>query len=151
MKITCKYCGIVDRPHHCPKSKRKTDRTRIDNKVYESKEYREVREEVLEDHNYICLWSLYVDGKIVKAEITHHIIEILEDESKSKDYNNLIPLQGFNHKHHVHRLYFINKEKTQELLRKMIRDFKNGDKELGKYHGKVKEIEKASPPTSKLF
>lgn len=145
MKTTCKYCGIVDRPHNCPHVKRKTDRTRADNKVYESKEYREVRQEVLEDHDYICLWSLYIDGKIVKADITHHIIEVLEDESKATDYFNLIPLQAFNHKHQVHRLYLINKEKMQELLRNMLYDFKNGDKELGKYRDKVKEIEKVSP------
>ncbi len=138
MKTTCKYCGIVDRPHHCPHSKRKADRTRIDNKVYESKEYREVREEVLSDYNYICLWSLYVDGRIRAADVTHHIVEILEDESKATDYNNLIPLSDYSHKNEVHVLYLSDKVKTQDLLMEMLRDYKNGDMTLGKYKNKVK-------------
>lgn len=142
MKITCKYCGVVEKPHICPHSKRKTDRTRIDNKVYESKEYRTTRRRVLEDHRGICLWSLYVVGQIQKAEVTHHIIEILDDVSKATDYNNLIPLSNCNHHLEVHKLYSINKIKTQELLRLMLKDFKNGDFTLGKYKEVATRLEK---------
>ena len=132
MKTTCKICGIVEKPHKCPHSKRKLDRTRADNKVYESKQYRKARKNVLAIFDNNCLWSLFVDGKIRKTNVTHHIIEILEDESKSADTSNLIPLTEANHKL-VHRLYLIDKTRIQELLRKMILDYNNGDIELGKY------------------
>lgn len=132
MKTTCKICGIVERPHKCPYSKRKFDRDRVDNKAYESKGYRKARIKVLKAFDNNCLWSLFVDGKIRKTNITHHIVEILEDESKSSDISNLIPLTEANHKL-VHKLYLIDKPRIQELLRKMIFDYNNGDIELGKY------------------
>lgn len=145
MKVSCKYCGVVNKPHQCPHAKRKTDRNRIDNKVYESKEYRELRTEVLDDYNHMCLWSLYIEGKVIGADRTHHIIEIVQDESKAIDYYNLIPL---NHNKHdeVHRLYKLNpyiKRKVQRLLVDMIKSFKAGDKTLGKYKDRFKNI---SPP-----
>lgn len=150
MKITCKYCGIVSKPHKCPhKPKRKTDRNRSDNKVYESKEYRKLRVEVLDDYNYTCLWALYIQGQVVEADRTHHIIEILDDESKAVDYFNLIPLHHTSHEA-VHKLYKLNDEiklKVQDLQRQMIKSFKEGDKTLGKYKNSLKEILKnISPP-----
>ena len=140
MKVTCKYCGIVDKPHKCPHSKRKTDRTRVDNKIYESKEYRELRADVLEDYKYICLWSLYVDGKVIRADRTHHIIEVMEDESKALEYYNLIPLNHIFHEE-VHRLYKINsatKREVQELLRDMIKSYKENDFTIGKYRDRIR-------------
>ena len=152
MKITCNYCGIVDRPHKCLHIKRKTDRTRIDNKVYESKEYRAVRQDVLNDYNDMCLWSLYIDGKVVKADTTHHIIEIMDNESKATEYDNLIPLQeSFNHKE-VHRLYKVNsriKKKVQDLLRDMLKAYKANDFTLSKFEYRLKDIEKSTPPIFK--
>lgn len=142
MKVSCKYCGIVTKPHVCPYNKRKTDRTRIDNKVYESKEYRELRAQVLEDYKYICLWSLYIKGKGVEADRTHHIIEVVQDESKATDYFNLIPLNHLEHDE-VHRLYKLNpiiKAEIQQLLRDMIKSFNEGDKTLGKYKERFKKI-----------
>lgn len=136
MKTTCKICGIVERPHKCPYSKRRFDRTRIDNKVYESKQYRKARKKVLKAFDNNCLWSLFVDGKIRKTNITHHIVEILEDENKSSDASNLIPLTEDNH-NLVHKLYLTDKFKIQELLRQMINDYKNGDIELGKFKERV--------------
>lgn len=133
MKITCKYCGIVSKPHHCPNNKRITDKDRTDKKVYRTGRYQKVREEVLKDYNYTCLWSLYVDGIIKAADETHHIVEILEDENLAYDYDNLIPLEYYNHHDVVHELYKKDKAKVQEILRKMCNDYKNGDKTLGKY------------------
>ena len=140
MKVTCKYCGIVDKPHKCPHSKRKTDRTRADKKIYESKEYRKLRREILDDYRYICLWSLYIYGKIVIADRTHHIIEINEDESKALDYYNIIPLNKDVHEY-IHKLYDLNdgtKKIVQALLRDMIKSFKDGDLTRGKFKGILK-------------
>jgi 5-methylcytosine-specific restriction endonuclease McrA len=135
MKTTCKYCGIVDKPHHCPHSKkyRKTDNVRVDKKIYRTTKYQKVRQDVLNDYNYICLWSLYVDGEIKPADEVHHIVEILENEKLAYEYDNLIPLEYYNHHDKVHELYKKDKAKIQDLLRKMCIDYKNGDKTLGKY------------------
>lgn len=132
MKISCSYCGIVDKPHRCPKRQRRTDRARVDNKVYESKEYRKVRKKVLEAYDYKCLWSIYVDGRVRTGELTHHIIEVLEDESKATDFNNLIPLTDRNHDI-VHKLYKKDKEKVQRILKAMLDDYSNGIIEFKKY------------------
>jgi 5-methylcytosine-specific restriction endonuclease McrA len=148
MKISCKYCGVVSKPHHCPHSKRKTDRTRIDNKIYESKEYRKLRKEVLKDYNYMCLWSLYIVGRVVKADTTHHIIEILDDESKATEYDNLIPLEESQAHKEVHALYKCNdvvKRKVQGLLREMIKAYKAKDFTLKKFKSRLDEIKKSTP------
>ena len=149
MKTTCAYCGIVDRPHICPYRKRRTDRTRIDNKIYESKEYRKLRKEVLEDFNYVDVFSFYIEDKGIEADTTHHIIEVLEDRSKANDYNNLIPLSEKCHKL-VHVLYRNKKikYKIQDLLRRMREEYLKGDRTIGKF---AKEYEKiVSPPTNKI-
>lgn len=141
MKISCRYCGIVDKPHICTRRKRTRDRTRKDNKVYDSKEYRKARKKVLETYNGICLWSLYVDGQIVKADVTHHIVEVLDDITKGKSYDNLIPLSNKSHDI-VHRLYKINKEAIQNILYSMIEDYKIGDFKLKKYRDEVAAMER---------
>lgn len=135
MKVTCKSCGIVNKPHICPHKKenrRRYDKDREDKKIYKTKRWQELREQVLQDYNYICLWSFYIDGEIVEANEVHHIVEILEDESKAYDDDNLIPLEYWQHKY-IHDLYKKNKAKAQELLHKMQESYVKGDRTLGKY------------------
>lgn len=138
MKITCRYCGIVEKPHRCPKSN-KIKRSRTDSKAYSKKGYKRVRLEVLEDYNFRDLFSLFVLGKYVSANVTHHIVEVLEDESKAEDYDNLIPVAEFTHDL-IHDLYKIDKEKTQVILRRMLKDSTSSIESLGKYKEEIKEI-----------
>ena len=152
MKITCIHCGIVNRPHACPYKKRKTDRNRVDNIIYESKEYRKLRREVLEDFNYIDVFQFYVNSVTIQATTTHHIVEVLEDESKAVDYDNLIPLNEHASHKLIHNLYNRNtrtKIKLQELLKKMRQDYLNNDRELGRYEAEFNKI--ISPPILKKF
>lgn len=132
MKSTCKYCGIVNKPHVCPHIKRKTNNNREDRRVYKTSKWQKTRELILDEYNHICLWSLYIDGRVVKADVVHHIVEILEDKNLSYEEDNLIPLEYYNHTM-IHEMYKTNKNKTQNLLRMMINSYKNGDKTLGKY------------------
>lgn len=123
MKITCKYCGIVQKPHQCPHAKRTYDYNREDKKVYSDSRYKQVREEVLKDYNNICLLTLLLEKKVRVAEEVHHIVELNEDLTLGYDYNNLIPLTEFRHTQ-VHLLYKKNKkikEKTQEILKNICR------------------------------
>lgn len=132
MKMICKYCGIVEKPHKCNKSKRNTDVNREDKQIYRSAKWQHKRLEILELYNYICLWSYYVCGKIVVANNVHHIVEITNDSSLAFDDNNLIPLSGEAH-NIVHKLYKYNETWTKNLLSVLIRDYKYGDLLLGKY------------------
>lgn len=148
MKISCLYCGIVDKPHDCPrrnKTIKPTDRTREDNKVYESKRYRKIRRKVLEDYDYLCLWSFYIEGKIVRAKDVHHIVEITDDNTKAYDYDNLIPLEEGVHRPFIHNLYKINKEYIQNLLRDMLKAYQEEDFTLGKFK------DRQYPPTIKKY
>lgn len=134
MKVSCKYCGIVNKPHKCPHIKLKwsKDNDRADKKIYRTTRWQNARENILDEYNNICLWSLYVDGEIVQADRVHHIVEVLEDETLAYDYGNLIPLDKYKH-NYIHELYKTNKVEVQDLLRKMIESYQKGDRALGKY------------------
>lgn len=144
MKIACKYCGIVSKPHDCPrKPKRKNkSRYRKDVSVYNTKAYRRERENILDTYNKACLWSVYVIGETKVADEVHHIIEVLEDESKGTEPSNLIPLTSSAHDF-IHDLYDCNadvKYEIQELLRLFKREYESGCYELGKYRKTVEKI-----------
>lgn len=144
MKIACKYCGIVSKPHDCPrKPKRKNkSRYRKDVSIYNTGAYKRERRNIMDTYNNICLWSLYVIGETRKADEVHHIIEVLEDESKGTDTGNLIPLTSEAHDF-IHDLYEFNadvKYEIQELLRLFKREYECGCYELGKYKRTVEKI-----------
>ena len=125
MKIACKYCGIVSKPHDCPrKPKRKNkSRYRKDVSVYNTKAYRRERENILDTYNKACLWSVYVIGETKVADEVHHIIEVLEDESKGTEPSNLIPLTSSAHDF-IHDLYDCNadvKEAEKIMSEKQVR------------------------------
>lgn len=152
MKTTCKYCGIVENPHSCPHKRRRTDRNRIDNKIYESDEYRNLHKDVLADYNHIDIWCMYVHCRVVRGNITHHVIEIIEDESLALEYDNLIPVNDRSHKE-IHILYKDLKIKRliQALQTEMAKDFLNGDRTVGKYKEQLENIFQISPPPFDFF
>jgi hypothetical protein len=104
--------------HICPvalKEKNKADAKRDDKKIYRDKRWRKLREEVLEDQEHICLWSLYVEGIIRYANVGHHIVEIIVDESKAYIRENVIGVNKYSHDI-IHNLYKSNKEETMSVL-----------------------------------
>lgn len=107
--------------------KRREKKDRIDNAVYSTRKWRKLRALVLDEHNYICLYTLYKEGRIEKAECVHHIVEILENEKIAFEEYNLIPLSKEKHKL-IHELYKEDKEKVQEELREYKRRWKAGDR-----------------------
>lgn len=138
MKMTCKYCGIVNKPHRCPhiKTKWNRDNNRNDKRIYRTSMWQRTRDNILDEYNHICLWSLYIDGEIVQADRVHHIVELLEDETLAYEDDNLIPLDQYKH-NYIHELYKTNKIAVQDLLRKMIESYQKGDRTLGKYRKMV--------------
>lgn len=135
MKMSCGYCGIVEKPHQCPKSSKakwNRDNKRGDKQAYRTAKWQRLRAKVLLNHNYICLWSFYVKGEVVPANTVHHIVEVLDDSTLTFDENNLIPLSSAAHSI-VHDLYKEDKTKIQILLRKMKKSFAEGDRTLKKF------------------
>lgn len=128
-KITCQYCGIVDRPHDCPKkikSKiKRTSKYNRDKEIYWSNEWIETREEIREEQNNIDLFSYYVVGVIKQVECVHHIVLINNDYDLVFNINNLIGVSFNSHKC-IHELYKINMSKVQDILYECKKLFNEG-------------------------
>lgn len=131
--IACSSCGrIHQRGYVCEiKRKRKTDyqNAREDTEIYYSNRWRTIRGQVLEEYNHICLYSFYVEKKIIKATDVHHIIELSDNSSLAYEEDNLISLSKEKHKL-IHELYKEDKKKIQEQLREFKKRWKNGDRKL---------------------
>lgn len=131
--ISCGVCGRVHRKDHICKAKKKrrqdANKNRADTGIYGTNKWRTIRGQVLEEYNHICLYTFYKEGKIVKADDVHHIIELLEDESLAYEEDNLIGLSKDKHKF-IHELYKEDKKIVQEELRNMKLRWKNGEREL---------------------
>lgn len=131
--IACSSCGrIHQRGYVCEiKRKRKTDyqNAREDTGIYYSNRWRTIRGQVLEEHNHICLYSFYVEGKIIKATDVHHIIELNDNSSLAYEEDNLISLSKEKHRL-IHELYKEDKKKIQEQLREFKKRWKDGDRKL---------------------
>ena len=122
-KKSCKHCGIVNFNHVCPvvtKEKNERDAKREDKSIYWSSRWRKLRAEVLKYQDYICLWSLYIDGVIREANTGHRIVTLMDDESLAYDIENVI---GLNEDVHdtIHELYKTDKNGAMELLRECMR------------------------------
>lgn len=126
-------CGrIHQRGYVCEiKRKRKTDyqNAREDTGIYYSNRWRTIRGQVLEEYNHICLYSFYVEKKIIKATDVHHIIELSDNSSLAFEEDNLISLSKEKHRL-IHELYKEDKKKIQEQLREFKKRWKDGDRKL---------------------
>lgn len=133
-KVTCSCCGIVAYPHSCPIKNRdryKVNKDRVDNKIYQTKEWRKLREEVREDAKYMCLVSFYCCSKVVVASTAHHIEEVLKSDDKVYEIDNLIALNESMHRE-IHKVYKTNyKKDMQELQRKCNEMWREGNREIG--------------------
>ena len=143
IKTTCIHCGrIVDKNHICPMKINRRIKNRKDDLLYNTKRWKKLRKNILDDYDNICLWSLYVQGKTLEADRVHHMVEVLEDETLVYEYDNCFPSEKYNH-YYIHELYKSKyKAEVQELLRKMLRDYNNGDRTLNKYKNDIKAIER---------
>lgn len=126
-KKTCPYCGIVDMNHVCPvvsKERNKYRNSRDDAKIYSDTRWDKVRAEVLDECNYVCLYSFYVDGEIRVADCVHHIVEVLKDKSKAYDKDDLIGLNSEVHKE-VHKIYKTEYKSNLIRLLRHLKDYYN--------------------------
>ncbi len=126
----CDHCKTTyPYEEHCPngcteKLKRKRNKeyneySRRNQDIYDSKAWKKVRSEVI-GLDGICLWSYYMDNRIVNGKVIHHIIEVEEDRRRAFDKDNLIFVSDQAHRT-IHALYQKDKPKTQQILTALIK------------------------------
>ena len=147
-KKSCRYCGIVPFNHVCPvvtKEKNARDAKREDKSIYWCSKWRKLRADVLDYQDHVCLWSLYVEGIVREARTCHHIVTLMDDDTKAYDIDNVIGMEKHTHDR-VHELYKINKKATMKLLRECMKLWDDGIKTegLGILRDKLKNID--TPP-----
>nr|DAS24200.1 MAG TPA: HNH endonuclease [Caudoviricetes sp.] len=89
---------------------------------YVSKEWRAMRERIIEVYDNVDIYALYVENELLTCEPVHHIVELEDDWEQRLNPFNLIPL---NHKTHntITALYKQSKASmraTQKQLRSLI-------------------------------
>lgn len=131
--IACSSCGRIHQRGYVCESKRKRNyeykKDREDTGIYKSRSWDKARANILEQYHHICLYSFYVEGKIIKATDVHHIIELNDNSSLAFDEDNLIPLSKEKHRL-IHELYKEDKKKIQDELREFKKRWKDGDRKL---------------------
>ena len=116
------YCNECVDKHNKSQSCKSYDDRRKDDKYhafYQTKEWKITREALLEKYNYIDLYELHINKKIVVANTVHHIVEVREDYDKRLDLSNLFPCSARTH-NKIEKVYRRNREETQALLRKLL-------------------------------
>ena len=102
--VTCKYCGIVKRGHHCPYRtyKKKTYNTEADT-FRKSKRWTKKSIEIRQRDRYLCrvceanLYNTIQQFNFNEVEV-HHIEKLNENFEKRLDNDNLITLCRYHHK-----------------------------------------------------
>lgn len=149
-KISCSVCGSIHERNYICDAKKKAkldksrrDRERLDNTYYNTSKWRKLRRLVIDEYDNICLWSFFVEGRVIEANHVHHIEEVLEDDTDVYDWDNLCPLDQHIHRSIVHELYKTNcKKDIQSMLRDMIKDYESGDRKLSKFKERHEKIVK---------
>lgn len=87
-------------------------------RFYNSKDWLLIRNIVMNKFNYIDLYELNTTGKIIKADIIHHIIPLEESKANALNINNLIPVSNSNH-NRIHKIYDKGPKEKKELQKKL--------------------------------
>jgi len=116
-----KYCDECVEKHNGESQKAYDNRRKCDiyHAFYQTKEWKSTRDAVLNKYNYIDLYELHINKKIVRANTVHHIIEVREDYDKRLDMDNLFPCSSRTH-NKIEKMYRRNREEIQALLRKLL-------------------------------
>ena len=145
MLKSCSLCGRVHSPNYNCKAKQDRSKEhfnkRTDKEFYNSSEWDDVRQEVLDMYNNVDLFSFYIKGKIVEANNVHHIEPLRGSLEGALEVGNLIPLSDSTHRF-VHKLYKLGyKKELQKFLYVCKELWSNNNRQLGMLE---KEFEKIS-------
>lgn len=126
---TCSMCGDIItqdqiRCNSCEKkrNKQRYDRSMITHEhLYKTTRWCRVRDRVLKQYNFMCVYSLYKYQQVRAAKIIHHIE--LANRENFFDLDNLIPL-AFDVHEKIHSDYSDDvKAELKEMQRLWRKDF----------------------------
>lgn len=89
-------------------------------KFYNSKAWKQVTNLCKIKANGLDEYELYVNKRVVKGSLSHHIEELKDNRDRGLDITNLIYLSDKSHAH-IHEQYKRDKKKMQELLFSIVR------------------------------
>ena len=120
----CPICGRrVETGKECAckrKQHNQSNRTDGIRKQYKSTRWQKLRLAILQQYDYIDLYALYHDGKVVPADCVHHITEILDDPGGFYDVPNLFPTSSGSHAA-IHERY---RREDPVAVRNELREYK---------------------------
>ncbi len=92
---------------------------------YNSSEWKAARARALARDSGIDIYLYITEGRVVPADMVHHIIELQEDYTKRCDIDNLISVSDTTHKSIIDKAYKdeINKAAMQKTLRECVREY----------------------------
>ena len=130
LKTLCIKCNKkINKGEKCKCRNRNKDYDRFNrNKetkmFYHSKEWKRLTDMCKIRCNGLDLFELFENNRIVKGELSHHIITVEEDEEKKYDIDNLIYVS---HKTHnfIHRIYAKADLEKIKLQKKLFKFLKN--------------------------
>lgn len=71
----------------------------------------------LQRYDFVDLYALYHDGKVVAADRVHHIVEAMEDPERFYDSTNHFPVSDASHQE-IHRR--MKMERPDEVRRELF-------------------------------
>ena len=86
---------------------------------YHSKEWIKLTAMSKNKCNGLDLFELYENNKIIKGELSHHIIPVEDDSTKKLDVNNLIYVSQRTH-NYIHKVYSSSLEEKRKLQKKLF-------------------------------
>ncbi len=121
----CSHCGKkikINEVCECQKQRHKEYdkyyRNQESKAIYHSKRWLLVSQSCRQKCNGLDLYEYFINNRIVKGALSHHIIELTEDKSRAYDQTNLIFLSNKSHKkvHFFYKKSEEDKKKMQTLL-----------------------------------
>lgn len=106
----CEECERRQQSRHMIYNNTRRDKRAAE--FYVSKEWRAMRERIIEVYDNVDIYALYVENELLTCEPVHHIVELEDDWEQRLNPFNLIPL---NHKTHSVRCGGICKKHLDEL------------------------------------
>ena len=103
----CKECERRQQSRHMIYNNTRRDKRAAE--FYVSKEWRAMRERIIEVYDNVDIYALYVENELLTCEPVHHIVELEDDWEQRLNPFNLIPL---NHKTHNTKNMSVSWRKT---------------------------------------
>ena len=102
MFVTCKYCGIVPRDHHCTKNPTKKKDTEASS-FRNQRKWKEKAEQVKRRDKFLCQICLQEKYNTMRkynfdSLEVHHIEPLMKNFDRRLDSTNLVTLCSYHHK-----------------------------------------------------